>query len=312
MSVGMTIDISIIICSRNRCEHLRSTLDSLEQQLLPSGRSAEVLVIDSGSTDDTWKMLATRTSRLGALRPIHEPIPGLSQARNRALKEARGEVLVWTDDDLRFRPDWLRNIATPLLEGRADATKGKVLLPPDRVEFIRGTPLETRTSWVAVDAGMSREEPGLLVGANMAFHRRVLEKVPAFDTEVGPGPHSRGFGDDTLFSLRLREMGFTTMAVFEAEVEHHFELSRLDMPQILSVARRMGRSRAYIDVVLGRPVPARPRLKLARVRLTHVARMMLTTALGRDRRTRDEIRVKHESARGYLSELVRLRDSSRD
>ena len=45
-----------------------------------------------------------------------------------------------------------------------------------------------------------------LTGANMAFARRVLDKVPGFDRELGPG--GLGFCDDTLFSLQLRTAGF--------------------------------------------------------------------------------------------------------
>ncbi len=54
-----------------------------------------------------------------------------------------------------------------------------------------------------------------MVGANMVFHRRVLSKVPGFDTDLGAGPGSLGFGEETLFSRQLTEAGFRIIGLFE-------------------------------------------------------------------------------------------------
>jgi GT2 family glycosyltransferase len=83
-----------------------------------------------------------------------------------------------------------------------------------------------------------------MVGANMAFHRRVLERVPKFDEELGPG--ALGFCDDSLFSWQLEAAGFRLGRATAAVVEHHCEVSRLLRRHYLDAAKKHGRSQAYL------------------------------------------------------------------
>ena len=78
----------------------------------------------------------------------------------------------------------------------------------------------------------------------MGFRRSVLERVPAFDTELGPG--ALGFGDDTLFGWQLSEAGFRIGYARSAGVIHHVNPSRLRRTEWLSAARSRGRSQAYL------------------------------------------------------------------
>jgi hypothetical protein len=98
-------------------------------------------------------------------------------------------------------------------------------------------------TWLASTECLDPEEP-LLVGANMAFGRHVLSKVPEFDTELGPG--RLGFGDDTLFAGQLREAGFRIVKRPDITVEHHFDEDRLLRASYLAAAQKHGRSLAYI------------------------------------------------------------------
>ncbi len=75
-------------------------------QLVPKGVPWELLVVDNGSTDGTSEVASAFVSRL-PLRLVHEPEPGLSAARNRAVSEARGEYLLWIDDDAIPAPGWI-------------------------------------------------------------------------------------------------------------------------------------------------------------------------------------------------------------
>jgi cellulose synthase/poly-beta-1,6-N-acetylglucosamine synthase-like glycosyltransferase len=83
-----------------------------------------------------------------------------------------------------------------------------------------------------------------LLGANMGFRRSVLERVPAFDTELGPG--ALGFGDDTLFGWQLSKAEFRIGYAPSAGVIHHVNPSRLRRTKWLSAARKRGRSEAYL------------------------------------------------------------------
>jgi glycosyltransferase involved in cell wall biosynthesis len=98
--------LTVGICTRNRAPLLRQALDSLAQLSLPSPLTWEVLVVDNGSTDDTTAVVAERSGTL-PLRSVFERSPGLSNARNRCVDEARGAYLLWTDDDVIVGRGWL-------------------------------------------------------------------------------------------------------------------------------------------------------------------------------------------------------------
>jgi GT2 family glycosyltransferase len=85
-----------------------------------------------------------------------------------------------------------------------------------------------------------------MVGANMAFHRRVLDKVPGFDVELGPGPEGLGNFEDTMFSWQLIAAGYKLVGALDVAVEHHFDLTRLAWENVVDSARKMGRSHAFV------------------------------------------------------------------
>ncbi len=106
------IKISVIIPTRNRCDYLRDLLKSIEKQTLEKGLF-EVIVFDNGSADETKEVCNNARIKLGNLRYIYDPTPGLHVGRNRGFKEARGEYLVYADDDIIASETWLEG----MLEG---------------------------------------------------------------------------------------------------------------------------------------------------------------------------------------------------
>ena len=96
-----------------------------------------------------------------------------------------------------------------------------------------------------------------MVGANMAFSRSVLEKVPAFDEEVGPG--ALGLGEETLFSRQLLAAGYRLVTAFDAIVEHHFAAGRISLEPLMEKAKRLGLFDAYLAHHWEHAVWPRPR-----------------------------------------------------
>jgi glycosyltransferase involved in cell wall biosynthesis len=233
--------ISIIICSRDRAESLKETLRALGETAVPADMAVEVLVVDNGSRDRT-RTVVRQTNLWGrAPRYLVEPRSGTAQARNAGLAEAQGDVLLWLDDDIRPGRSWIEAMCRPILEGRADALAGRIKLP----RYLERRWLQ---AWhrvcLAVDAPTG--DTFNLVSANMACNRRVLEKVPFFDTELGGG--AMGFCEDTLFSLQLRTAGYVLAAAGDdSTVAHHCGEHRLTSNGLRDVLMRQGRSNAYID-----------------------------------------------------------------
>ena len=92
--------ISAIVCTCNNAGSLEATLLSLAKQELPSTIGHEVLIVDNNSTDSTVSVARKFTEQPNSIfRYIFEPTQGLSFARNRGAKEARGEIVAFLDDD---------------------------------------------------------------------------------------------------------------------------------------------------------------------------------------------------------------------
>src|SRR5437764_7580197 len=88
--------ITVAICTFNRAESLRRTLDSLAAMRLPSDLAWEIVIVNNNSTDHTNGVIDEYLNRL-PIRREWEPHPGLSNARNRAIDAAQGKYIVWTD-----------------------------------------------------------------------------------------------------------------------------------------------------------------------------------------------------------------------
>jgi glycosyltransferase involved in cell wall biosynthesis len=239
----MTSDrcVSIIICTCNRASSLRQTLQTLGNARVPTGWKAEVIVADNGSTDDTASVAHHAALANMEVHYLYEPKRGKSNALNAAMAQCHGDILLFTDDDVEVPPDWMEQMMIPLEQGRADAVVGKVRLAP---HLIRPWLSPWHQGFLAAVDWQALGGIGL-VGANMALRRSVLERVPAFDPELGPG--SSGLAnEETLFGLQLQEAGFKIALVDAAPVIHHLEASRLRRGEWLQAARKYGRTRAYI------------------------------------------------------------------
>jgi hypothetical protein len=128
----------------------------------------------------------------------------------------------------------------PLIKREYDGLVGRIELAAD---LSRPWMTNEHKHWLAAPSST----PGSkleLIGASMGFHRCVLDRVPEFDTELGPG--ALGFADDSLFSWQLEEAGFRIGEAPGALVMHHPDASRLLRSSWLAEAQRRGRTKAYV------------------------------------------------------------------
>ena len=231
--------VSIIICTCNRAAALRQTLEAFRNARIPAGWKAELIVADNGSTDETSAVAGNCRLPNIEVRTFREPARGKSNALNSSLDRALGEILLFTDDDVSVREDWVERMVGCLAQGGADAAVGRIELAQ-----------HLRRSWMDPSfeglLAVSDFKSGAveLVGANAGFRRAVLGRVPRFDPELGPG--MLGLGEETLFSWQLLEAGFKLVHAPDAVVVHQPDASRLLRGSWLASARSLGRSRAYL------------------------------------------------------------------
>lgn len=106
-------EISIVICTCDRPDSLRRLLESIRRQR--TSLCYEVIIVDNRPGSGTSRLV-------GDARWIDEARPGLSRARNAGIRAARAPVVAFLDDDMVVEPDWLEQIAAPVVKDRFDAT----------------------------------------------------------------------------------------------------------------------------------------------------------------------------------------------
>ncbi len=218
--------LTVAVCTYNRADFLRQTLAGLAAQNFPRDQF-EVLVIDNNSPDHTAAVVAEFAATPLAPRHLVERQQGLDYARNRAIAEARGDVILFADDDILARPDWLAQIYAPFAGESADrigALGGEVVpvfpdgLPPWVAEW--HAPLAFRA-----DAGPlpSRHSP---MGANLAIPRAVFARVGGFHTALDRAAGNYFSGGDSEMIRRIRAAGLEIWFAPAAAVRHQMPASR--------------------------------------------------------------------------------------
>jgi glucosyl-dolichyl phosphate glucuronosyltransferase len=251
---AVQMDITVIVCTFNRCESLRVLLESVERSKVPNGTEWEVLVVDNNSTDHTRQVVEEFCSHEGGqFRYLFEARQGKSFALNSGIQEARGEILVFTDDDVTVEQDWLQNLTANLHSEEWAGAAGRVLRTWNcpQPNWLSLEPRYEKMAWALVSFDLDQESGELPrncppVGANMAFHREVFLEVGGFRTDLGPKGNETGDSsvrkagplgnveqkaprryDDTEFGRRLVQSGHRMRYEPLAVVYHPVQEERL-------------------------------------------------------------------------------------
>lgn len=229
-----SLDLSVVVCTYNRADLLARTLASIARAEQPGDRTWELLVVDNRSTDHTVDVVADWSDRL-PIRYLYEPEPGLSAARNRAVAEARGRLMAFTDDDVEVDTAWLCELATARRAYPTAAYLAGKILPSYE---------NTRPRWMteaceALLAGVvikysPRRQAGVLsagesrpMGANLAFDTEALRAIGGFRTDLGRNGSSLVGGEEVAAMIELERRGHHGVYVPGAIVHHLTPVSRL-------------------------------------------------------------------------------------
>lgn len=209
------IQISVVICTRNRGVQLEACLASFQE--LAFDGAWELVIVDNSSTDNTAEVIARaeKQSRF-AMRRAFEAVPGLARARNRGLSLAQGEIVAFTDDDCYPDGGYLAALHACFADRECAFGGGRVLLfdPRDR----RVTIQESADCKSIAPNSFIRS--GMMHGANMAFRRESLVCVNGFDERLGAGTFFRS-GEDTDMFRRLSLAGMKGVYDPNIVVRHH-------------------------------------------------------------------------------------------
>ena len=195
---------SVAVCTRDRTEDLQRCINAL---LAMPDDGQEILIVDNApSTEDTRALVSNYPS----IRYVREDRPGLDRARNRALREASGEIVAFTDDDAAPDRLWLRgllrNFADPLVLAATGPTMPLELETSAQIDFQRYGGFLRGFKRIVYEA--NQDDPLLAwhagAGVNMALRRSVLEIVGPFDEALDAGTRTQAGGDSDMFRRILK------------------------------------------------------------------------------------------------------------
>jgi len=217
--------VTVAVCTRDRTADLAFCLESLSQLAYPA---LEILVVDNAPSSDATEHLVR--SRYPQVRYVCEPRPGLDWARIRAILEARGEIIAYTDDDVVVDRGWVGALGQVFAENPEVMAVTGLVVPYE---------LDTEPQWLFEQYGgfgrgftrrwyrLDRESRERFhigagrcgTGANMAYRRSVFEQIGGFDPALDVGTVTNGGGDLDMF-FRVLQEGYTLIYEPNAVVRH--------------------------------------------------------------------------------------------
>ena len=236
----MTVKVSVIVPTYNRVSILRRALNSLVHQL--DENEHEIIVVDNGENQS----LAVIDECLGLSKVhnicyIHEPRNGLHHARHAGALVAKGEILVYIDDDVICPENWLQEILKPFEDEAVGFVGGKTIpmLQKELPQWIE--PFQSYLS--ILDLGEEKKqltEGQSIYGCNFAVRKNVLFELGGFHPDSFSDPDKfwhRGDGETGLL-LKAYKVGIGVVYEPRAWLYHVIPSERL------SVQYMMKRSRA--------------------------------------------------------------------
>jgi glycosyltransferase involved in cell wall biosynthesis len=260
--------ITIAIPTYNRSATLAETLGSLRNLRCPEDTEYEVVVVDNNSSDDTSRVIQEYSRVLAPrLRSVFEPQQGLSRARNRALLEARGQIVSFLDDDVLVDPDWLSTVAGAFEEHAAAVVGGRSYLIfrserpawlPEHYEFY----LSRLDYGDQVIVGTDRD----LYGLNFSVRKDIAIQAGGFNPSLGRcGSISFRSGEESELLRKIRARGGVVVYEPRAIVGHIVLRERLTRKWFLRRAFAAGVDTEILRLSDGQtPRPSSPFAHLLR------------------------------------------------
>lgn len=196
---------TVVIATCRQNARLAATLESVLALDYPR---YEVVLVDNDPTPASRELVERRYGDRLNLLYVHEPVPGLAVAHNTGLREASGDIVAFTDDDVIVERSWLLELARALRWTNDVACATGLILPaeletPAQIWLDERVGLNKGYKPKLFDAHLNHPGGGLFPfaagafgsGANMAFRTEALRALGGFDPATGAGTWSRG-GDD--------------------------------------------------------------------------------------------------------------------
>jgi hypothetical protein len=246
------MDVSVILCTRNRASSLNRTLQSLAGLSVPAGLRWELIVVDNNSTDDTPAVIAGFSGVLPIVA-VSEARAGLSHARNRGVQAATGTYIVWTDDDVVVDPQWLAAYVEAFRRWPEAAVFGGRIIPvfeepspawarAARAELI---PLMAHRDFGEAPLPLSPADDVMPFGASFAV-RAAEQRAFPYDPELGVAPGRARCQEETEVVRAILASGATGYWLPGPKVAHCISLRRQTTGYVVRFCAASGETDAFL------------------------------------------------------------------
>ena len=225
----MTTEISLVICTYNRCRYLPEALESIRKQNLPAEKF-ELIIVDNNSTDDTAAIVKEFISQHPAmnLHYFFEANKGLSFARNRGIQEAKAPIVNYVDDDAILSEGYLEAMISFFANHpNASGAGGKVIPkyeegrePAWMSKYLNGFIGKIN---FGDEVQLFSKEMKYPVGCNMAYKKAILEKAGGFNNAL------QFRSDDKYIFYQVKKYTDQIYYVPNAWLYHYIDAHRLEM-----------------------------------------------------------------------------------
>jgi len=236
----MALTISVVICTYNRAEYIYGVLQSLVKQDTPNCKY-EIIVVNNNSTDNTEEEVNRFIKDNIDIPLIYviEEKQGLSHARNKGIKTAKGSIIAFVDDDAEVRKDYIKKIAEYVsLYPKYYAMGGKVI-----PIFEEGKEPEWMSEYIErivskVDLGdkvkdFKKKYP---VGCNMIFRKEIFNLIGYFNIDLNLR------SDDRYIFNKIKAAKLKILYVPDVVVWHYIDKERTTKQSLIRISLLNGRS----------------------------------------------------------------------
>ena len=181
------IDLSIIIPTCNRANELSRLLQKFLEAQVPDGIQYEIILVDNNSTDNTSSVVKEFSEMNPHILYFLEREQGVSNARNLGIRKARGNILLFADDDVFIDKNWIQAYWRLFNESDADVAQGKILMQEELDEPPHWWGPKDMRFFAYFNPDGEDKYVDRLNTSNMAVRREVLEQYGGFSPYLGPG-----------------------------------------------------------------------------------------------------------------------------
>ena len=250
--------ISVIICTYNRDKYIYNVLKSLALGTLEHS-AYEIILVDNNCTDNTRKEVDHFCNVFPqvSLRYFVETNQGLSHARNRGIKESKGDILVYVDDDATVNPEYLKTYADWFESHPETDAAGGPIIP----HYETGSEPKWMTYFIKrlltgylYFGDKAKPFPGdnYPGGGNAAYRSRVFEKVGLYNVELGRNGDSLGGGEEKDIFDKMKREGMQFVYLPDAILYHSIPGYKLEADYFNRLTTGIGQSERARTLRIGK------------------------------------------------------------